>query len=71
MDASLAGLRQRGGGEVINVFTGEQQKETRGQEGTVGKTDDFLYGLVTNSFFLCLFLLVPLVLKTNYANTCA
>jgi hypothetical protein len=47
-------------GGVINVFTVEQQKERRGKEGTVGKTDDFLYSLLTNYFF-CLFLLVPLV----------
>jgi hypothetical protein len=43
------------GGEVINVFTGEQQKELRGREGAVGKTDNFLYAPVTNSFS-CLFL---------------
>ena len=56
------------GGGVINVFTVEQQKERRGKEGTVGKTDYFLYSLLTNYFF-CLFLLVPLVLTTNDANT--
>ena len=58
MDASLSGHGQCGGvegGEVINVFTGEQQKELRGREGAVGKTDDFLYAPVTNSFS-CLFL---------------
>jgi len=37
------------------VFMGEQQKELRGREGAVGKTDDFLCAPVTNSFS-CLFL---------------
>jgi hypothetical protein len=61
---SVAGRGREG--KVINVFAREQR---RAREGGCRQHGGFFIRSPSNKFFLCLFLLVPFVLTTNYANT--